>query len=83
MFKNKQRENVFCRECEKLSPKKKENDFANYYNAWMVIFLLNKKHMIGGKVPMHNHAPEVNCLIIEIAIENINDKVRLTKEKPS
>lgn len=44
----------------------------------MVTFLSNKKHMIGGKVPMHNHAPEANCLIMEIAIENINDKVRLT-----
>jgi len=49
----------------------------------MVTFLSNKKHMIGGKVPMHNHAPEANCLIMEITIENINDKVRLAQEKPS
>jgi len=49
----------------------------------MVTFLSNKKHIIGGKVSMHNHAPEANCLIIEIAIENMNDKVRLTQEKPS
>lgn len=49
----------------------------------MVTFLSNKKHMIGDKVPMHNQTPEANCLIIEIAIENINDKVRLTQEKLS
>jgi hypothetical protein len=66
LLKNKQQQIIFYWECEKSSHRR-EKHYSDYFNTRIIIMFIDKKHVIRGKVPIHNHAPDVGRLTVEAA----------------